>query len=361
MKNGKLVVVELIAELISRGGAETFFYSLVEEMSKKNDIELHVVVLYKNIHNSFECLFQNRNIHMHVIGKHKGPDFGCAKRLKRIIREIQPDVINGHLNYLLTYCLAFGRRTQQFKLVHTTHSFSENEQLKFKKHLNKKHLINFIGISDLVTNQIKKELSNTTFVKTIYNGIPLEPVNMNSNRTNDFIIVASLSPVKNHKLLLKAFDKYMKTYGLSSLLIVVGGPLLEETKQYAIELGCDKNVEFTGTQSNVYPFLLKSKSFVLCSHREGNPISILEAMNAGLPIVAFSVGGIPDIVKDGKNGFLAEPDNIDSLVDAMRKSISLNDKNIIGKYNHEYIKQYSINNTMLKYINLFYELTQKGS
>lgn len=359
MRNGKMVIVELISDLISRGGAETFFCNLSNSIAKNDMVELHVVILYKQYHKSFSSFFKNSRIHFHLLGKKKGIDLLCAFRLHRLITSIHPDIINGHMNYLLTYCLAFGRRKHAFKLVHTIHSFPELGGKRYKDYLSRKKRISFVGISTRVSQQALFDYPSCS-IKTIYNGIPIVKNIPSKEKKWDFIIIASLTPAKNHKLLLLAFDQFEKDYGSSSLAIVGGGSLENEIKSFANGLSCVNDVTFTGQQNNVYDFLSASRVFVLSSVREGNPISILEAMNVGLPIVAPRIGGIPDVTVEEKNGFLFEVNDVSQLKSSMAKALlNAKQQNSIGKYNSIYVNNFSIENCARHYLDYFFELINK--
>jgi glycosyltransferase involved in cell wall biosynthesis len=354
---GKIKIVELIGSLCARGGAETFFYSLVNEISKREDVELHVIILHENIHNSFSSLFSNENIKVHVLSKKKGIDISCALKFKKIIKQINPDIINGHNHYILTYLLAFGRKRMKFNLVHTAHSIAENTD-KLSLFLSKKQRLNIIGISDLVSARNKIFFKNSR-IKTIYNGIPLVDVKRNTcnQKKYDFICVAGFRIEKNHKLLIDAFEEYINTYGESSLCLVGDGILKKEIENYVINKKLTNNVVFTGSQDNVYTYLLQSKVFVLSSVYEGNPISILEAMNAGIAIVSTDVGGIRDVVENDISGYLCESNNMKLLSDNMHKAIINHET--LGANNLKLISKYDIKNTASDYIDFFIELCEE--
>ena len=94
--------------------------------------------------------------------------------------------------------------------------------------------------------------------------------------------------------------------------------------------------------------------FVLGSLYEGNPITILEAMSVGLPIIAPNVGGIPDVVVDKKNGFLYEVNDSDGLIKCLDK-ITLDKTQLdeMSKQNMQKSQQFSIETCSKKYLNLF--------
>lgn len=80
----------------------------------------------------------------------------------------------------------------------------------------------------------------------------------------------------------------------------------------------ENEISFCGLQGNVYPFLQSADCFILPSLYEGMPITLVEAMGCGLPIIASAVGGVPDMIENGKSGILISP-NADQLVVAIKK------------------------------------------
>ena len=360
----KIVIVEVINALISRAGAEVFFCNLCAEMKKNKNVDLHVVILYGGVHESFLSFFVKNNIKIHVLNKKRGLDFKAAKDLRNLIKIIQPDIINSHLNFFSTYFFAFGFKKHKWHIFHTVHSIAEKEIDFFSKivrpiYIMKKKL-SFIGISDLISKSIL-ELHKKASVYTIYNGIKLRnliPQTSNKNKF-DFICVARFSKQKNHPLLLKAFNELYKTNPTLTLLCLGNGELKDEIIEFSQTLECVKNISFIDLTNDVYPYLQSSSVFVLSSFYEGNPISILEAMDVGLTIVAPRIGGIPDVLEDKKNGFMFKPNSLCEIIDTMKLAISLSDeeRSFISCQNKEKIKQYSIEHIALKYFETFCEVT----
>jgi glycosyltransferase involved in cell wall biosynthesis len=102
-----------------------------------------------------------------------------------------------------------------------------------------------------------------------------------------------------------------------NVLFVGTGPDFEEIKNTAKELDILSKVSFLGDRLDVPQLLAQSQIFVLSTHYEGLPISILEAMRAGLPIIATNVNGIPEQVVDGKTGLLVERQDVAGLAAAI--------------------------------------------
>ena len=98
--------------------------------------------------------------------------------------------------------------------------------------------------------------------------------------------------------------------------IVLGdGPLRQDLENLAREYGISNEIHFLGHCTDVHSYLESADVFVLPSRREGTPISLLEAMQASVPIIASAVGGIPNVI--GKSGILVTPEDPKSLKDAL--------------------------------------------
>lgn len=331
-------IVEVISSLDSRGGAEVFVTSLCKELKKDNEVFL--IVLYDQIHDSFSNFIKENDIKVFTLGKKKKIDFKAVKTFRKIINKISPDLINFHLSFLLFYFLAFHTKRRRWKLIETFHSvpgvdltFVDNF---FRKVYLKKKRLSFIGISDSITSKAIEKFGKIQ-ICTIYNAISLKTTNeYPTEKTIDFICVANMLEVKNHHYLISEFSLLVKKHKHVKLALVGGGPLIKDVAKQISDLGLQHNIILTNFVSNVEDYLASSKYFVLASTREGNPVSILEAMSFGLPIIAPKVGGISDVVKDKFNGLLFENFNEGTLESKMEKLLE----------DELLYKQISLNNTI---------------
>jgi glycosyltransferase involved in cell wall biosynthesis len=114
--------------------------------------------------------------------------------------------------------------------------------------------------------------------------------------------VANLTPKKDHAGLLEAFAEVRRTLPGATLILVGTGPLDAELRERARGLGVAGSVRFLGSRDDVLDLLPALDVFVLGSRFEGLPVSLLEAMAAGVAVVATQVGGIPEVVTDGVHG-----------------------------------------------------------
>jgi len=136
-----------------------------------------------------------------------------------------------------------------------------------------------------------------------------------------FVFVGRLDTQKNPVLLLEAFRDVINDEPGSKLLIVGDGPLRGRLERYVEIHGLTSDVHFSGLMppEKIAYLLTASDAFVLSSDYEGMPISLLEAMACGLPVIATRVGEIQRVVTDGETGLLVTKGDFHGLTNAMRK------------------------------------------
>lgn len=106
------------------------------------------------------------------------------------------------------------------------------------------------------------------------------------------------------------------------LRLVGDGELLDQCRALVASLGLENQVEFTGCLESVDDILAQADICILASNYEGLPLAVLEAMRAGLPVVASDVGGVSQAVIDGETGFLVPPGDVDGLRQCLRQLIA---------------------------------------
>ena len=131
-------------------------------------------------------------------------------------------------------------------------------------------------------------------------------------------IIARLVPIKDHTTFLEAASDLHRSRPDVRFLIVGDGELRPQLEQQAVAFGLNHCVDFLGWQRELEPIYADLNLVVLSSLNEGTPVSLIEAMAAGLSVVATRVGGVPDLVEHGKTGLLVPPKNPVALSEAMR-------------------------------------------
>ena len=170
------------------------------------------------------------------------------------------------------------------------------------------------------------------------------------------LIVAVLSPVKNTETLIDAFSGVHKQFPDFKLVVAGEGPSAGDLVSRVKDLGLENSVVFTGKLSiqQVREAMKDCYVFVLPSLSEGFGRVLIEAMALGKPIIASRVGGIPEIVKDGENGFLVEPKDTELLAEKL--SLLLRDETLaknMGNRGYEFCKARFSNK---KYVENFVDL-----
>ena len=131
--------------------------------------------------------------------------------------------------------------------------------------------------------------------------------------------IGRMTAVKRTDDVLVAF-KRLRDGGVDAVLCMVGdGPDRPQLEERAHELGVARDTVFLGYQEDVAPFYAAFDALVLPSGNEGTPVSVIEALAAELPVVATRVGGVPDVVRDGEDGFLVEAGATGDLADRLAR------------------------------------------
>ncbi|MDQ3747284.1 MAG: glycosyltransferase, partial [Acidobacteriota bacterium] len=138
------------------------------------------------------------------------------------------------------------------------------------------------------------------------------------------LTVGRLSREKAQADLLRAFARLARENSeVRARLVLVGeGPERAALERLAAELGIGGRVVFAGQTSDVAPFYAAADLFALPSHSEGSPYALLEAMAAGVPVVATRVGGVPEIVSDGESALVVAPRDDEALAGALARLLS---------------------------------------
>jgi len=184
-------------------------------------------------------------------------------------------------------------------------------------------------------------------VVVVPNGINLEEdTGRQSERRNPserILFVGRLHPVKGTRYLLGAMSIVHRDMPRTKLVLVGDGEERELLESLTDSLGLRECVEFAGRvpHDRVQDYMNQAEVFVLPSLSEGFPVTILEAMACGLPVVATRVGGIPDIIEDGTNGYLVDAMHQEQIAEALlkllqgeqlRKEMSDNNREGVRRY-----------------------------
>jgi len=135
--------------------------------------------------------------------------------------------------------------------------------------------------------------------------------------TPTVVVIGRLVPDKGHEVALEAFAKIVEREPRAQLLVVGAGKLRHQLREMASKMLPEGSWRFLGHRSDVDAVLAAGTVVLVSSFREGMPHVVLEAMAAGTPIVATGVAGIPEMLRDGQDGLLVEPGDVDATAAAV--------------------------------------------
>jgi len=259
-------------------------------------------------------------------------DVSFISELKNVIKQIKPDIIHTHDAHALTPAL-FAKATKGgFRLINTRRvDFSINKGFVSRKKYNNKLLDRVVAISEAIRNILITDGVKPEKIPVIPSGVrfPLSTdyqYVMELREKYDFdddcyVIgnIANMADHKDHFTLLDAFEKVFHSAEKTRLMLVGGGPMFDEVRQYASKLKCYEHVIFTGHVENVYEYLTLFDVFCMSSKTEGLCTSIIDAFYMNLPVVATRAGGIPELVKHNFNGLLSDVGDSSELADNLLK------------------------------------------
>lgn len=318
MENKKIKILHLLP-LGTVGGMEQYVYSLCH-FADRNRFDITVCVLFSG--GIVSDKIRKTGCRVIVLNMKNGFDLIKALKIRSIIRKDGFHIVNIHgQNPLGKLCTILGRPPL---IIHTDHGVSIGARVKRKRRvvlfnrLLNPFVHHFIAISEAMRESLqKREKVPAKRITLMYNGIDIESV---SGRGEDlqalkaslnidsssFVLamIGRLAEEKEYPLLLKSLS-LLKEKGDDFVSLIIGdGPQRECLEKLSQEMGLGKYVKFLGERQDVAALLEIIDIFVFSSAAEAFSLTLLEAMAAGKPIVAFDVSGVNEAVVNGKTGHL---------------------------------------------------------
>jgi len=356
-------IIHIISGYLGQGGAERLVVDLAEAQAQLGH-SVTIACLYPTNERSLQV---PSVVKVHSFGKTKGVNVKLPFAIKKYINDENPNVVNCHLPALFLYMIPSLLRCK-CKFFYTIHSNPIQEEPRLWVRIIRKFFIStnklkFVGITDKNKNDFEELYGVNGKLEVIYNGrkslgktlifddvkTEVEQYKTDSN-TKVFIAVGRLFEPKNYPLMLKSFAELTSE---NIVLLILGFGDKNQFKDIT-----PTNVDFLGAKNNVCDYLLCADAFCMSSSYEGMPISIIEAMSAGLPVLSTNVGGIPDIVEDGVNGLLCKTQEISDYVTMIKKYLSLTqvDTKKMSEINKAtFAEKYDISITAKRYLQLYQE------
>lgn len=286
------------------------------------------------------------------------------RNFKQTIKKINPDIIHIHHNLKSTVSILLAAKLSKVPIIHSMHdanlacisSYGVNKKTgekclsgslrsclrnrcfplgKFIKHailwkVRQWVEKNYVDIILCYSKFLMITLSSLGYKNLEY--LPYF-ISLTANKSkkiatqkNQYLLyIGRLIELKGIKYLIEAFQIVTKTFPHLKLIIIGDGPERKKLESYVEELRIKKTIFFTGdlSRNKLGTYYKNSYVFVTPSIGiENSPLTILEAFSFGVPVVASNIGGIPELVKDGKTGYLFEPRNNQDLADKILKILN---------------------------------------
>lgn len=354
-----------VIESLEFGGAEKIVVSLTNGMVDMHDVAICCLKRIGVLGGELDPRIQ-----IFCFDKSEGNDYLLPLRLAALIRKNRFEVVHTHnwgafLEGGLGGWLGGAR-----VLLHTVHgpytdyapSLRSRLKIALRHFLERRLAQRFhriVAVSDAIRDYIEKSIDIPPVrLLTVHNGIPViedvKPVRSDRS-TITFMTVGRLVPVKNHLMLLSAFDEIAQMRPQIRLVIVGDGPERGAIERFIQHQGLEEQIVLTGFRSDIPVILRDADIFMLTSRYEGISVALLEAMRTGLPVIATAVGGIPETVLNGKTGLLVELDDVAGLVRAM---LTLVDSKIqreqMGNQSYDYFtREFSLATLLSRYQELY--------
>jgi glycosyltransferase involved in cell wall biosynthesis len=256
-----------------------------------------------------------------------GFTFSGLRNFLLLIHRIKPEVIHSHMIHANILSRLIRLISRKVRVVNTAHSINEGTGFIIQLYSKTNFLAHFC--SQVSPEGHEKYICEKIFSKTnsqyIPNAIEIPDMAQSKKRTQnlrfadmdkiDLICVARLDEVKNHSSLIDAIFSLQARYPRIRLSLVGDGVLKDSLKEQVKTLNLQNQVFFLGVRRNIPQLLNESDAFILVSHWEGMPMSLLEAASLKLPIVATNVGGIQSFLDEGRCGFLIPHPSVKDIAD----------------------------------------------
>lgn len=359
MNKSDIFKICLAIPSLGQGGMERVMSEIIWNFSQKKNVELHLMMFGRE-REIFYDIPSNITIHK--------PQFKFNNKFRTLftlltllyvrkeIKKISPDTVLSFGNYwnslVLLACMGLS-----YPIYVSDRSKPDKDMGKFQNWLRKKLYPKAAGV--IAQTQVAKEIFNKMYKQKNFKviGNPLREIVIpeQNKREKTVVSVGRLIDTKN-------FDRLITLFAELNMpdwkLIIIGGDSVKQTnsvklQQYINENGLNDRVILAGRQKDVDSYLLRGSIFAFTSTSEGFPNVVGEAMQAGLPVVAYDcVAGPADMIEDGKNGFLIPvfddelfKEKLTSLMNdtPLREKMGKQAKSSIRKFNTETISEMFFN------------------
>jgi glycosyltransferase involved in cell wall biosynthesis len=373
MSRSRIKVLQLLVSL-PVGGAEDLVAAIVRGLEPAQfDVQAATIGAAGLV--GEELLRAGYPVHSLGLDIKRTPDFKVILRVRRLLRDVQPDILHTHLYHPNYYgrlaALGLGLKgvVASVHNVYARHKFHR----RFWNFLLSRATGRVLAVSPQVWRDVRRyDGVPLSRLRLLPNGISLTALQVPESREEARArlgaaglclgAVGRLEEQKGHAYLIQALPLVLREVGEVTLLVAGEGRLRESLERQVRELGVASHVHFLGTRRDM-PLVYRALDVLaLPSLWEGLPLALLEAMGAGLPVVASAVGGVPEVVRDGVNGRLTPPGDAPALAAAIVELARRPEQRAaLGEAAQETVRQGYSRESMLDKLAAFYlELYEQG-
>lgn len=337
---------------LSHGGAE---HLLVDLANAVTDVEISVVALGGD--DDLVPALQDAGANVKLLNEKVRFDPRTILRLRKFLLRKPVDVVHTHLPYAQTVGRVAGYMAKSRPLVSTHHNVPSNYHQVTR--LTERSTRSLEDATIAVSQGVEVAHTGTAHEPnkfgdqwcTIYNGIDVEGFsrrveaadgvelrnNLGCEPTDTiYLNVGRYVPDKSQEVLIEGFSRSNSTD--TTLIIVGDGPRKDMLRDKVKKLGVDDQVRVTGAVPEIPPYYAAADVFVSASRVEGMPITILEAMATGIPVIATDISGVDEVVEDGTTGVLYPHRDANRLSELFDAFLEPDRRDSLGRAGYERVR-----------------------
>jgi glycosyltransferase involved in cell wall biosynthesis len=354
------------------GGAEAQLYALAKELNRSAEISLYVILLN---HGILEQRLMGQQISVTVFDESKLNGFQILRKLPRFLRDIRPDIVHTHRQKENVIGSLAALLVGNCKSIRTVHGAAEVTLKPWQVYKMIYRLLDWfcgrflqdriVGVSDELATLLTKRF---TRVKAIHNGVDVGELAIQSQlpvdipgRNDAFKIafIGRLVDVKRPGMFIEMAGQLVSEDKDRYDFYVLGdGPLRDKVEMQIRQLKIGSYVHMMGFTMHLPAHLARMNALVVTSDHEGLPVTLLEALSLGIPVVAHAVGSIPRVLEHGRYGILVREQEAAKYAGAIRSCVAdkYATRHLVKRGSAHVANCYSSRRTASAYLKLYRDL-----
>jgi glycosyltransferase involved in cell wall biosynthesis len=366
-------ILHILSDLYT-GGGQKICIELCNELSKNEALEV-ILCSLEPLTDQQQIMYNKISPRVKlIILKKNGKSPSIFFQVVKMIFSVKPDVINTNLRSL--YFSSLGLMLARIPHVHTLPTVADKEATGIRRKIYKFLYDHFncspVSMGERVFDSCKKIYGDECKANIEIGTIPVEatPLHDEVKKTIDtfrkdentkiFVSIGRFYDVKNQELLIDAFEALLEE-DYDAHLIIIGA--LDVVPEYASlcqgKIKTPDRIHLVGEKENVADYLIEADCLCFSSTYEGLPMAMVEAMSVGVPTIATPVGGIPDLIQEGVNGYMSTDMSTKAYLALFKKFIE-SDKLDSQKIKDIFEEKYSIKQCAQNYLDLYKEKVKNG-